>query len=171
MRNLWLVLSVAVGTALVVFWMVAPRLLSRQSPRIETAPETEPAGVSSPAATPVIPPASETDITPPLTPEERARVQREARRAPFYTWLRQSPWIAGFRPVEREPATLDIYLNRDDFRLVPMLMHEAIAPVAGRYGFQKVRFYVPNPPGNVDRYRLEAEATQDSDGQWRTFRK
>lgn len=85
--------------------------------------------------------------------------------------MRQSPLIAGFHLAKQEPATLDIYLARNDFRLVPVLMHEAIAPFAGRYGFQKARFYLPSPPEEVDRYRLEAEATLGSDGQWRTFRK
>lgn len=172
-----LVLMVAIGTALVVFWLAAPRLLSTKdvdSPAHSQEilrPESPPAPAATAAA--AEPDAStEPGIAPPLTREEREYADIEARRAPFYDSLRRNySFITVLRPAPGDQTTIEVYLNQTDTQLVPTLVYDAIAPYAKRYGFRRARFYMPNPPGSVERYRLDSEATQDSGGGWNTFRK
>jgi hypothetical protein len=50
-------------------------------------------------------------------------------------------------------------------------VREAIAPTARQYGFERVKFYVRNPIGTVEPYRVVAESSWDGAGRWNTFMK
>jgi hypothetical protein len=169
-----LVLIVAIGTALIVFWLAAPRLLSSRN--ADAAPRGT--RMTETSADPISPSSSRNNstqdsaITSPRTPEEREYEDLEAKRAPFYTWVRQNfSYVSALRPAQEDQATLEIYSRADDPRVVTTLLHDAVAPYGKRYGFRRVRYFLPNSPGSVDRYRLDSESTPDASGVWNTFRK
>jgi hypothetical protein len=177
MGRAFLVLIVAIGTALVVFWLLAPRLLSSReadaAPReTRTADASDSSTSSSDSSTSSRSGSTDSTITPPLNPEDREYEAVEKQRAPFYTWVRQNfAAVTAIRPDPGDQATLQIYIAQNDPQIVTALVHDVVAPYGKRYGFRRARFFLPNPPGNVDRYRLDSESTPDSGGVWNTFRK
>jgi hypothetical protein len=172
-----LVVIVAIGTAFGVFWVLAPRLLSSHDgdtkPREAQATEIGSDSTrSSDTGGHARSSSSDPAITPPLNPEDREYEDVEKQRAPFYSWVRQNfTYVAALRPSPEDQSTLEIYTRQDDARMSTALVHDIVAPYAKKYGFRRARFYLPNPPGNVDRYRLDSESTPDSGGVWNTFRK
>ncbi len=161
-----ILLAVAIVTGWLVYSWMAPRFLASDSKVTVSAPTSE----SPPAEGAAAPlPA----LAPPRTPEQQTRDTLEAQRAPFYNQIRQrfGPQLADVRPDPEDGADLDLYAANDDPQLLPQLLSQTIQPDAIRYGFRHVRFFVPNPPDEAERYRLDAEVTSDDQGNWQTFRK
>jgi hypothetical protein len=166
-------LCVFVGTALLLYFVAAPHFLP---------PAVAP-------TTPVLPPVSEVhspDVIDPGSPAfphgpiaaPRSAPQREAddleaRRAPYYRWLHTKfgDALSAQQASSADAATLDLYTTRSDSSLVLFLLGQAVQPYADRYGFNHVRFFQPNPPGEIERYRFDAEASPSSDGSWKAFTK
>ncbi len=94
------------------------------------------------------------------------------RRLPFYRFLREnySGTVEHFG-VTDALDTLDLVVNRSDDATLQGLLSNAVGPNAKEYGFTRVRFYVPNPPGSADPTTLIAEASYDGAGRWNTFKK
>lgn len=111
-------------------------------------------------------------IAPPVSREEQLRQDLERKRIPYFHFL-----VTNFGSVIVRPAvledydTLDLIVNRSDDATVSMLVTQAVAPSAKDYGFSRVRFYTPNPPGSVQPYTVFAEATDDGTGHWTVFKK
>ncbi|HLV81021.1 MAG TPA: hypothetical protein VKT32_12105 [Chthonomonadaceae bacterium] len=150
--------AVALASGTLVFWLASPR--SRSSAGVAPG-----AGASSNADTASIPA--------PLTPEQKEHNAIEAQRAPFYGRLRGQlgDLVAAARPADEDQATLLLYAQHDDEHAVDELLAQAVQPDAYRYGFRHVRFYLPNPPGSLDKYHLAAEASADDNGAWQAFYK
>ena len=112
-------------------------------------------------------------ISPPRSPEESAAADLEAKRGPFYAWIRKemSALLAAWQPSSGHPATLELYATQNDPSVVLTLQQQLVAPYAARYGFDHVLFYLLNPPGSLERYRLDSEASLDSNGSWNLIRK
>jgi len=171
-------LLVFVGVGLLCYYLAAPRMLSPASgpgttvpppaPDPGTAPPTVPA--STPSAAPTLP---VTRIAPPRSASQREADDIEARRAPYYQWLHATlgDVLTAQQASSSDQATLDLYTSRSDSTLVLFLLGRAVQPYADRYGFNHVRFFMPNPAGSVERYRFAAEASPASDGTWNAFEK
>ena len=112
-------------------------------------------------------------IEAPKTNEERTRLDLETRRGPFYDWIRTNmqKLLVGWEPSKADPATLDLYLARTNSADIDICMNQLVMPYATHYGFNHVRFNVPNPTSDVDRWRVDSEASPDSAGTWRLYRK
>src|SRR5262249_17878154 len=117
--------------------------------------------------------ANDTNLAPPRTPEQRANDDLEAKRAPYYRWVREQAagLVSDVRPADDDGSALVIYTTSDTPDIVSTLASDVIAPAAFQYGFRHVRFFVPNPPGSVSQYRYDAESNADPDGSWHTFHK
>jgi hypothetical protein len=155
-------LIVAVATGWLVYSWAAPRFLSPGKPVGVTAP--------APSTTPV--PASPA-LEAQRSPEQRERDTLEAQRAPFYTRLQQEfgSDLATAQPDPQDGASLELYATQDNPQLLDRLLSGIIQPEAARYGFRHLSFFLPNTPDDAERYRLDAEATQDAQGVWHAFRK
>jgi hypothetical protein len=162
--------AIAALTVYLILRFATPAVLPNPAPDSSPNSAANSETVSPPVLSPQ--PSLSTDpIAPPRTEERRQQEQTEARRAPFYVLLRQNfASIAAVRPAADDPATLEIYANIDDPRVSMEIVRLAMVPNGSKYGFERVRFYLPNAPGSVDRYRLDAEATVDKQGVWNTFR-
>jgi hypothetical protein len=175
-------LLVAVGTGLLVYWLAAPHFLKPDraalAPPAWRSPETAtPAPPETPASPTTAPPqqnsAPPAPLEAPRSTEQKERDDLEAQRAPFYARLRQElgAYLVSARPADPDRATLELYAAADDAQVVPLLLRQGVQPDAYRYGFRRVYFYLPNRPGEVERYRLDTEATCDASGAWHAFRK
>ena len=167
-------LFVFVGVALLFYVVASPHFLPPATaptapvlpPTAENASDALPTSSSSP----VLP---NTPISPPRTTSQREADTIETRRAPYYRWLhtKYGDHLAGQQTNPADSATLDLYTTHADPALVLYLLGQAVQPYANQYGFNHVRFFQPNPPGEVERYRFDAEASPDPDGTWKAFTK
>jgi hypothetical protein len=175
-------LLVAVGTGLLVYWLAAPHFLtsgrSAVPPPAARLPATgalspPEAPASSPSAPPPSASAPPQPLDAPRSAEQKERDSLEAQRAPFYARLRQDlgAYLVSALPADQDRATLELYAATDDAQAVQLLLTQGVLTDACRYGFRRVCFYLPNPPGEVERYRLDTEATCDASGVWHAFRK
>lgn len=165
-------LLVVMATGLIVYRLAAPRLLT-PSP---LPPAAVPAGTPVTAAT--VPTESSSEppkaIEPPRTTQQQQRYELEIQRAPFYRQLQDllGPLLADARPNTDDGAVLELYAAQDNSgQTTDTLLSAAAQADAYHYGFRHIRFFLPNSAGNLDRYRLDAEASPDSQGGWQAFRK
>lgn len=158
-------IAVAVGTGLLIFWLAGPRYLSPGGAASHPLAPTD--ATAPPSGT------GETAIAPPRTPEQKEHDALEAKRAPFYSQLRQDldALLTDVGPAADDQATLVLYAQKGDDQTVDDLLVQAVQPQAYKYGFRHVRFYLPNPPGEIEKYRFAAEADADDSSVWHTFRK
>lgn len=174
----WLVLvGVALIVGLLVYWLGAGHI---GSPKPPPAKKITP---QKPTVTPEDGAASKgnstgggTDsgpIEPPRTSEEKERDRVESRRGVLYARLHQALGgsVTAVRPADEDPATLDLYAARDEPGTSLAMLNVALKADAGYYGFRHIRFYAPNPPQSIERYRLDAEASPDNTGTWQIFKK
>jgi hypothetical protein len=176
-------LVIAVCTCLLVLRFVAPRLLSPGSAPSSAASTSSGSGAdsASSSASSALPPITATglpggsgpNLAPPQTPEQKALADYEAQRAPLYTFLREKcgSLIVEGRPALDDRSILSLYTTRSDDRIVTDILAQVVTPYVYGYGFRHVRFYLPNPPGSVERYHLTAEANADESGNWQAFQK
>lgn len=179
---------VALLSGLLVFWLAAPHFAPFSSaPQENSAAPASPAAPSEgrTASQPLpAPPPSITTETPPAQPatqtipiphtsEQQEHEAREAKRAPFYSQLKQDAGdlLTDVKPADEDSAALIVYLSSDDGDQALTLLQNIVTPNARQYGFNRVRCYLPNPPGVADRYRFHAEATLGQDGVWHIFLK
>jgi hypothetical protein len=167
-------LLVFVGVGLGCYFLLAPHVVPPASgpnaPVPPPAAESMPAPTSATGTSPVLPAAR---IAPPRSATQREADDIEARRAPDSQWLRSKfgDTLAGEQSSSSDQATLDLYTNRSDSTLVLTLLGQAVQPYADQYGFNHVRFFMPNPTGSVEQYRFAAEASPSPDGSWKAFEK
>ncbi len=181
-----LVIIIAGCTCLLILWLVAPRLLSPASPALPgSAPSSVPVNAASPVASAnTLPPITATgvpgngsaalpSIAPLVSPEQKAMEEYEAQRAPFYNYLRDkcAGLVTDGRPSQEDRSLLVLYTARNDSTIVTDILTQIVTPYAYSYGFRHVRFYLPNPPGGVERYRLAAEAQAASPSNWQAFQR
>ncbi|HZT40772.1 MAG TPA: hypothetical protein VFA07_01215 [Chthonomonadaceae bacterium] len=161
-----ILLAVALGSGLLVFWLAAPRFLP--SSGASAASSRGSSGADSTSSN-----GASASIPAPLTAEQKQHNAIEAQRAPFYGRLRGQlgDLVSDARPAADDQATLLLYAQHGDEHAVDDLLAQAVQPDAFRYGFRHVRFYLPNPPGNLDKYRFAAEANADDNGVWQAFYK
>ncbi|MCW3054667.1 MAG: hypothetical protein JWN14_3837 [Chthonomonadales bacterium] len=172
-------LLVFVGVGLLCFYLAAPHILPPTSGQGTSVPPPAPDPTTAPSPTaPTFTPSSAptlptTRIAPPRSATQRESDDIEARRAPYYQWLHSTfgDVLTAQQASSSDQATLDLYTSRSDSTLVLSLLGRAIQPYADRYGFNHVRFFMPNPAGSVERYRFAAEASPASDGTWNAFEK
>jgi len=173
-----ILLGVAIGMGLLVYWLAAPRT-SVPAPAAPPARTSDtpasPAASPNDAAQPVKPrdTAGGGPIAPPLTAEEKEHETLESRRAPLYGKLHKDLGAAlkAVRPSDDDAATLDLYAAQDAPGNTIMLLNMALQTNVAYYGFRHIRFFAPNPPGAIELYRLDAEASADNAGNWQTFKK
>jgi hypothetical protein len=158
-------LIVAVATGLLVYRWAAPRYLPPENRAVVTTAPAAPQVPESGAAAPA--------IAAPRSPEQQAQDSLEAQRAPFYKPFRQAygPLLTEARPDPEDAATLDLYAAGADSQTVSRLLAQPVPSDVYRYGFRRLRYYLPNAPDDAERYRLGAESTRDDQGVWRTFLK
>jgi hypothetical protein len=167
-------LLVFFGVGLLCYFLAAPHILPPATgPSASVTPpptETTPTPTASTDASPRLPAAP---IAPPRSASQRESDDIEARRAPYYQWLHTKfgDTLTAQQSSSSDQATLDLYTNRSDSRLVLYLLGQGVQPYADRYGFNHVRFFMPNPAGSVEHYRFAAEASPDPNGSWRAFEK
>ena len=167
-------LLVFVGVGMLCYFAAAPHLLppaaSPTASVLPSPPDVNSAPNASPSAAPVSPSAP---IAPPRSASQRDSDSIEARRAPYYKWLHTKfgDTLSAQQASSSDAATLDLYTNRADSSLVLSLLGQAVQPYASHYGFNHVRFFLPNPPGSVEQYRFAAEASPSPDGSWKAFEK
>ena len=164
-------LCVFVGVAALLLLVAAPHLSpSSSAPPPVAPPEPDSSPVRASAASPAL---STAPIAPPRTAAQRESDDLEARRAPYYRWLHEKfgDVLSAQQASASDAATLDLTLTRADSTLVLSLLGQAVQPYADRYGFNHVRFFMPNAPGEVERYRFAAEASPSPDGSWKAFEK
>ena len=162
--------GVGLGCSFLLIPHVAPPVSGPNAPVQPPPSETTPTPTSSREDSPA-PPAAR--IAPPRNATQREADDIEARRAPYYRWLHSQfgDTLAGEQSNSSDQATLDLYTNRSDSSLVLTLLGQAVQPYADQYGFNHVRFFMPNPPGSVEQYRFAAEASPSPDGSWKAFEK
>jgi hypothetical protein len=174
-----ILIGVAVGMGLLVYWLAAPRRPAPASTK-QTAltPGAPPAPTSTETAVQTVEPARPPDseagpITPPKSEQEKERESLESRRAPLYARLHQDlgAGLKAVRPSDDDAATLDLYSTQDAPGNTIALLNLALHTNVAYYGFRHIRFFAPNPPGSIELYRLDAEASVDSAGNWQTFKK
>jgi hypothetical protein len=171
---------VTLASGLLLYLLLAPRFVTptpimgspvttpnAQHPTPDTR-HPDPSNAPTPNANINASPGVET----PRTGQQRETDDREARRGVFYRWIREnlSGQLVGWQPDPHDPATLELYTLRDNPQEISQLLATVVQPHAYHYGFNHVKFYLPNPPGGVDHYRLDAEAQYDN-GVWQLFRK
>jgi hypothetical protein len=177
-------LLIVVASGLFIYWFVMPLFIvpvARPAPAVQTAnavaAQPDAANLSPSAATkPTVgrqPVPDVTSLPPPRTPEQKAQDDLEAKRAPYYRWLRDQAGdrINDVRLADDDRSALILYTSIDSPEIVTALVRDVVLPAAYKYGFRQVRFFVPNPAGNVSQYRYYAESTADADGNWHTFLK
>ena len=181
-----LVIVIAACTCLLVLWLAAPRLLSPASPALPgSAPSASPLNPAAPVASSnALPPITATgtpgsgstalpNIAPLVSPEQKAMEEYEAQRAPFYAYLRDkcASLVVDGRPSQEDRSLLVLYTTRNDATVVTDILTQIVNPYAYSYGFRHIRFYLPNPSGSVERYRLAAEAQAASPNNWQAFQR
>jgi len=175
-------LLIAIASALLIYWIVVPSLvptLNRQMPQASA-----PAGVpgQSPASSlpgipqsniPAAEPSAQTSLAPPRTPEQQAVDDLEAKRKPYYDWVWHTAGglVAEVAPADDDRSTLVIYTRQDTPDIVTTLARDVVFPYAFQYGFRHIRFFIPNPPDMVERYRFDSEANRGDDNKWNLFKK
>ncbi len=168
-----ILLLIALVSGLLLYLFAAPHFLA--SPLTPPSPSVPPsAGVSPSApASEAVPTLSGGPIAPPRNSQQREAESIEARRAPYYRWLREKfgDVLADEQPNPSDAATLDLTTSRYDVRFPLYLVAQAVQPYADQYGFDHVRIFQPNPAGSVERYRFDSEASPDRNGAWHTFAK
>jgi len=187
-RTLGLVLIV-VASGLLIYWFVVPLFVAPPTPPAQTAMKVSTPPTDSPNAASTITralPSSPAEsgqnasaapagpaLAAPRTSEQREQDDVEAKRAPYYRWLREQAGdrVTDVRLADDDRATLVLYTSIDNPQIVPSLVRDVILPDAYRFGFRHVRFFVPNPAGSVSQYRFDAESDADADGNWTTFHK
>ncbi len=173
---------VMLASGLLLYWLLAPRFLTPATPSgPQVAPPTADASIPG-GTSPNVPGGSTTTpgtsvntapaVETPRSPAQRSSDDREAKRGPFYGWIREnfSKVLVGWQPDPRDPATLELYTANDDPQLSTQLLASLVQPYAAHYGFNHVMFYLPNSSSNVDHFRLDAEATF-ANNTWQLFRK
>jgi hypothetical protein len=174
-----ILLGVAIGAGLLVYWLAGPHGTAPPGGSSQTAVAATPSARGASATDTAsstghaAPSNLSTPIEPPRSPEQREREERERRRADYYAQLRREAGNAllAIRPSDDDPATLELYAGQDDPQNIAPLLNTALHANAYFYGFRHIRYYAPNPPQEVERYRLEAEANADPNGDWHTFQK
>ena len=163
-------LFVFIGVALILWLAAAPRLLPPAATPIAPVLPPNPEPISAPNTSLALPNAP---IATPRTASQREADDIEVRRAPYYRWLHSKfgGVLSAQQSSPTDAATLDLYTTQADPSLVLSLLGQAVQPYADRYGFNHVRFFMPNAPGSVERYRLAAEASPSADGSWKAFEK
>ncbi len=170
---------VALAVGLFVYWLARPRTVAPARERTtSTVPENPvPSGPNPPnppnhASAPAAPPATG-PIEPPRTEQEKEHDTLESRRAPLYGRLHQDfgAALVAVRPSDDDAATLDLYAAQDAPGNTLGLLNLALRANIAYYGFRHIRFYLPNPPQTIEKFRLDAEASVDSAGNWQTFKK
>jgi hypothetical protein len=177
---------IAVASGLLIYWAVAPLLLPSAAhpasnpvipvpagspdPTAQPASTTIPTAPNSPAPLPAPAPG---EMEAPRTPEQKEVDAREAKRRAYYEWVKRTAAdrVSDVTPATDDAATLVLYTRYDSPDLAATLANDVILPYAYGYGFRHVRYFVPNPPGSVERYRYDAESNADADGSWHTFKK
>jgi hypothetical protein len=174
-----ILLGVAIGVGLLVYWLAAPHNAGRRGLEPSVNSTGTAAGPSKADGSSESPDArrqrdaNSGPIAPPLTAQEKEREDLESRRAPLYSKLHQDlgQALKAVRPSDDDGATLDLYAAQDAPGNTIMLLNMALKTNVGYYGFRHIRFYAPKPPGAIELYRLDAEASADSAGNWQTFKK
>lgn len=184
MARATLFVLIMVATGLLVYLLAAPHFLAPgTSPTVPTATPTSIAGTpgdSANAGSSLAPDASNPSgnsvsnsprIEVPRSNAQREHDDLEAKRGPFYDWIRKNmkDVLVGWEPSASDPATLDLYLGRDDPSRIPWLMQNLVTVYAHQYGFDHVRFFLPT--NTSDHWRLDSESSFDDTGTWNTFRK
>lgn len=185
---------VAVLTCLLTLWLVMPRLLpfvsngpsfNSNTPSSNTpnsispiaSPKTNGSGNTAnlPPITATGTPGSEQlpNLAPPISKEQQEIAEYERQRAPLYTFLREK---CGLLVVDGQPAlddraTLSLYCTRSDSTIVTDVLTQIVKPYVYSYGFRHVRFYLPTPRGQVERWHLAAEAQAVGPHSWQAFEK
>lgn len=160
---------VAVGVALLVYWLAAPKPAPVPAIRSNPSPAVAPADPPSAHA----PTDTSAPIDPPKSSAQREYESRESRRNALYARIRQEggAYLTDATPDPDDPATLDLYTAQDNDALVDSFLNLIVRLDAYHYGFRHVRFFLPNPSGTAERFRMAAEAQPDASGAWQAFRK
>ncbi len=181
-----LVVVIAVCTCLLILWLAAPRLLSPGSPALPgSAPSLSPVNSAAPlASSNTLPPitargalgsggAALPNSAPLVSPGQKAMEDYEAQRAPFYAYLHDKcpGLVIDGRPSQEDRSLLVLYTARNDATIVTDILTQIVTPYGYSYGFRHIRFYLPNPLGGVERYRLAAEAQAASPNNWQAFQR
>jgi hypothetical protein len=111
-------------------------------------------------------------IDPPLSDTDRMRKEIDRQRVPFFHMIHEKYGDQ----VERASVinaidTLDLVIKSEDPQNIQWIVQQAIGPTARQYGFEKVKFYVRNPVGTVEPFRVVAESAWDGASRWNTFLK
>lgn len=177
-RAIGLVL-VALLAGFMVFRLAAPQVAPRASPAfpassVPSAPAIPSGAPVSPQPLPApLPPSAADTLSVPRSAEAQGRQTLEAKRAPYYDQLRTTAGslLTEVGPASDDATTLLVYCLRDESDTSLTLLQNVVAPDAFRFGFNRIRCYLPNPPDSPERYRLYAESSLDSHGVWHTFLK
>ena len=155
------VAGVIVGLAIVLAaaLLIVPRLKAGNG-----------AANSSPSNDPFGPPAQRVDA--PKSDTAKLREEIDQKRIPFFHMLHEKyADQIDHASVLSDIDTLDLFLTKDDQNVVQWLVQNAIGPTARQYGFERVQFYVKNPVGTLEPYRVIAESSWDGSARWNTFLK
>jgi hypothetical protein len=169
--------GVALAVGLLVYWLASGHIVTRGA-----APAKSNAGMPDSIGTRNVAPAQQDlaastaehgPIEPPKSAQARERETLESRRLPLYARLRQDlrGSLAAVRPSDDDAATLDLYAAQDTPGNTIALLNLALRDNVSYYGFNHIRFFAPNPAQSIERFRLDAEANSDRDGNWQTFKK
>src|SRR5437016_6199106 len=121
MAKALVIIIVAVIVGSLVYLAAAPRLLHSGA----SNPQSADAGAQRPSQPIVDPhnpsaPSGAVDNSPPVgvpqSSEQKQQADLEAKRGPFYTWIRthMRKYLVGWQPNPADPACLDLYLARSD---------------------------------------------------------
>jgi hypothetical protein len=169
--------GVALAVGLLVYWLASGRTVApRTTPSKVNGGATDSTGTArdTPAARDLpARPAEGGPIEPPKSAEEKERESLESRRLPLYARLREDlrGSLAAVRPSDDDAATLDLYAAQDAPGNTIAVLNLALRDNVSYYGFRHIRFFAPNPGDSIERYRLDAEANTNGDGNWQTFKK
>ncbi len=174
-RNL-LIFVVAVATGLLIFWMASPFLLPIPKPNAPL-PDTARIDPSDPHPEKQILSDGSGDLNSssplpaPRSVNQRAADDLVAKRADYCHFLLQkcADLIADAHPADDDPAVLLLYAAKDAPNIVQQILSQTVQPYAYKYGFRHIRFYVPNGPASIEKYRFEAEANADENAVWHVF--
>lgn len=158
--------GVVIGLAavvLVAMFLVVPRLKAGNGPHL---PVTSSASSGNPQFGP--PPER---IEMPKSDIEKMRQDIDRKRIPFFHMINeQFSGEIDHAAVLKDVDTLDLVIKKDTQEAIMAIIQSAVAPTARDYGFTRVRFYVRNPVGSVEPYRVIAESSWDAN-RWNTFLK
>lgn len=178
MGRVFLMIAVALAVGALVYWSLtqhgtAPTHLpppvpgSPASGSTTTSPIAEASAPTSTVSTP------DTALDPPRTPLQKEREALEQKRVVFYNAVQHNSngLLRTSRAADDDQGTLEMFGGRPVSQDALSLLNVAFRLNAYRYGFRHMRFFAPNPPGEAERFHLEAEANSDNTGNWNTFRK